>query len=268
MRSQSGRVSCCRNRAAPGSAFKVRTPPLGPSAKRTGTAKRAVSGPAISAQRRTKVGSAKPARTKAVWAAVVASGAKADTQFRLRGGCSTSALRVMVGLCMAQRARSKAASPFAHSSCWSGTIFTGATLPWRALPGKVADPYRVWLSEIMLQQTTVQAVAAYYRKFLARWPNVEALAKAPQDEVLAAWAGLGYYARARNLHAAAKVVAGELGGRFPNDRRSVAQIAGHWRLHGRRDCRHRLRRARSGDGRQCRAGDRAAVRRDRAAAGR
>jgi A/G-specific adenine glycosylase len=86
-------------------------------------------------------------------------------------------------------------------------------LPWRAKPGEAADPYRVWLSEIMLQQTTVQAVAGYYRKFIARWPTVKALAKAPLDEVLAAWAGLGYYARARNLHAAAKMVAGA--GRFP-----------------------------------------------------
>src|SRR5476649_1076155 len=88
-------------------------------------------------------------------------------------------------------------------------------LPWRARPGKHADPYRIWLSEIMLQQTTVQAVGSYYRKFLALWPDVKALAAAKQDDVLAAWAGLGYYARARNLHAAAKVVAHEMGGKFP-----------------------------------------------------
>jgi A/G-specific adenine glycosylase len=88
-------------------------------------------------------------------------------------------------------------------------------LPWRTQRGTRADPYRVWLSEIMLQQTTVQAVGAYYRKFLARWPDVKALAAAREDEVLAAWAGLGYYARARNLHAAAKMVAGKMGGKFP-----------------------------------------------------
>src|ERR1700685_2224860 len=81
-------------------------------------------------------------------------------------------------------------------------------LPWRALKGERPDPYRIWLSEIMLQQTTVQAVAGYYRKFLERWPNVGALAAAPLDDVLTAWAGLGYYARARNLHKAAKAVAG------------------------------------------------------------
>jgi A/G-specific adenine glycosylase len=88
-------------------------------------------------------------------------------------------------------------------------------LPWRAQSGKHADPYRIWLSEIMLQQTTVQAVGNYYRKFLTLWPDVKALAAAKQDDVLAAWAGLGYYARARNLHTAAKIVAHEMGGKFP-----------------------------------------------------
>src|SRR5262245_40116186 len=68
-------------------------------------------------------------------------------------------------------------------------------LPWRARKGSKADAYRVWLSEIMLQQTTVKAVLPYYEAFLARWPTVEALAAAPLDDVLAAWAGLGYYSR-------------------------------------------------------------------------
>jgi A/G-specific adenine glycosylase len=99
-------------------------------------------------------------------------------------------------------------------------------LPWRAPAGRVADPYHVWLSEIMLQQTTVQAVAGYYRKFLARWPRVEDLAAAPRDEVLAAWAGLGYYARARNLHACAGVVAGTLGGRFPSTAAELRRLPG------------------------------------------
>ena len=81
-------------------------------------------------------------------------------------------------------------------------------LPWRSRPGETPDPYRVWLSEIMLQQTTVQAVIPYYAKFLARFPRVEVLADAPAEQVMAAWAGLGYYARARNLHACAKAVAG------------------------------------------------------------
>ncbi len=88
-------------------------------------------------------------------------------------------------------------------------------LPWRARKGEKADPYRVWLSEIMLQQTTVKTVAPYYAKFLARWPTVETLAAASLDEVLRAWAGLGYYARARNLHACARAVVERHGGDFP-----------------------------------------------------
>ena len=86
-------------------------------------------------------------------------------------------------------------------------------MPWRAPSGTVADPYHVWLSEIMLQQTTVVAVKPYYEAFLTRFPTVRALAAAPVDDVMAAWAGLGYYARARNLHACARRVA-DLGG-FP-----------------------------------------------------
>ena len=82
----------------------------------------------------------------------------------------------------------------------------GRTMPWR-VRGAAADPYRVWLSEIMLQQTTVAAVAPYFKRFLVRWPTVEALAAAPRDELLGAWAGLGYYSRARNLHAAARILA-------------------------------------------------------------
>lgn len=99
-------------------------------------------------------------------------------------------------------------------------------LPWRAARGKRADPYRVWLSEIMLQQTTVQAVGPYFRKFLSRWPDVKALAAADLDDVLAAWAGLGYYARARNLHRAAKVVAEELGGKFPETAAELQKLPG------------------------------------------
>ena len=86
-------------------------------------------------------------------------------------------------------------------------------LPWRRLPGEAPDPYRVWLSEIMLQQTTVAAVIPYFERFLALFPTVEALAAAGDEAVLAAWAGLGYYARARNLHACARAVAAA--GRFP-----------------------------------------------------
>mgnify|MGYP000117916270 CR=1 FL=1 len=90
-------------------------------------------------------------------------------------------------------------------------------LPWRARPGETADPYRVWLSEIMLQQTTVAAVRDYFLRFVARWPDVEALASAPLDDILREWAGLGYYARARNLHKCAREVVEHHGGKFPQD---------------------------------------------------
>jgi A/G-specific adenine glycosylase len=100
------------------------------------------------------------------------------------------------------------------------------TLPWRAKRGTIADPYRVWLSEIMLQQTTVAAVGPYFRKFLERWPDVAALANAELDDVLAAWAGLGYYARARNLHRAAKMVAREFAGVFPKTADGLRALPG------------------------------------------
>ena len=99
-------------------------------------------------------------------------------------------------------------------------------LPWRAKPGVVPDPYGVWLSEIMLQQTTVKAVIPYYTNFLQRWPTVGALAKADREDVLSAWAGLGYYSRARNLHECAKVVAGRLKGKFPADPQDLIKLPG------------------------------------------
>src|SRR4051794_8501603 len=99
-------------------------------------------------------------------------------------------------------------------------------LPWRALPGESPDPYRVWLSEIMLQQTTVKAVGPYFARFTARWPNVRALAQAPLDDVLKLWAGLGYYARARNLHACAKAVVECHDGNFPADEAALRALPG------------------------------------------
>ena len=99
-------------------------------------------------------------------------------------------------------------------------------LPWRASLGQTADPYRVWLSEIMLQQTTVAAVIPYFERFTTAWPTVDALARADLDTVLRAWAGLGYYARARNLHACAQEVAGRLGGRFPENEAALLALPG------------------------------------------
>lgn len=99
------------------------------------------------------------------------------------------------------------------------------TLPWRAAPGTNAtDPYRIWLSEIMLQQTTVAAVAPRFAEFVARWPSVEALAAAPEADLMAAWAGLGYYARARNLHACAQAVVAR--GGFPDTEAELRALPG------------------------------------------
>lgn len=100
------------------------------------------------------------------------------------------------------------------------------TLPWRSPPGAPPpDPYRVWLSEVMLQQTTVAAVGPYFEKFTTRWPSVEALAAADEGEVMAAWAGLGYYARAGNLIACAKAVAAR-GGVFPQTEAALRELPG------------------------------------------
>ena len=99
-------------------------------------------------------------------------------------------------------------------------------LPWRADPGEVPDPYKVWLSEIMLQQTTVKAVLPRYGLFLRRWPDVAALARAELGEVLGAWAGLGYYARARNLHACARAVIEDHGGKFPENEAELRKLPG------------------------------------------
>jgi A/G-specific adenine glycosylase len=99
-------------------------------------------------------------------------------------------------------------------------------LPWRAPPGKPSDPYRVWLSEIMLQQTTVKTVGPYFERFLTRFPTVGALAAASLDDVLKLWSGLGYYARARNLHACAKAVAENYGGKFPDNEEGLRELPG------------------------------------------
>ncbi|TMJ57281.1 MAG: A/G-specific adenine glycosylase [Alphaproteobacteria bacterium] len=99
-------------------------------------------------------------------------------------------------------------------------------LPWRAPPGMPPDPYRVWLSEIMLQQTTVATVGPYFDRFMARWPDISALAAASLDEVLRLWQGLGYYARARNLHACARAVVDRHGGVFPDETTALRALPG------------------------------------------
>lgn len=99
-------------------------------------------------------------------------------------------------------------------------------LPWRALEGEQPDPYRVWLSEVMLQQTTVQAVIAYFLKFTEKWQDVHALAQADNDDVMSNWAGLGYYARARNLHKCAKIISNDYDGVFPTDQTTLQKLPG------------------------------------------
>jgi A/G-specific adenine glycosylase len=100
------------------------------------------------------------------------------------------------------------------------------SLPWRADPGRVPDPYGVWLSEIMLQQTTVPAAIPFFHRFRARWPTVELLAEATLDDILKEWAGLGYYARARNLHACAKAIVAAHNGRFPQSSHELEKLPG------------------------------------------
>jgi A/G-specific adenine glycosylase len=97
-------------------------------------------------------------------------------------------------------------------------------LPWRAAPGVAPEPYHVWLSEIMLQQTTVATVGPYYQRFLRRWPTLKKLAAAPLEDVLQEWAGLGYYSRARNLHKCAQAVAGR--GDFPRTEKELLALPG------------------------------------------
>lgn len=105
------------------------------------------------------------------------------------------------------------------------------SLPWRVSPenrklGEIPDPYRIWLSEIMLQQTTVAAVKAYFEKFVSLWPTVDDLAAAPEEDVMKAWAGLGYYSRARNLKKCAEAIAADHGGRFPETETELLKLPG------------------------------------------
>jgi len=99
-------------------------------------------------------------------------------------------------------------------------------MPWRALASETPNPYRVWLSEVMLQQTTVGAVAPYFQKFVKRWPRIEDLAAADLDDILRIWAGLGYYRRARSLHECAAKIVNDYGGVFPQDEKVLLDLPG------------------------------------------
>src|SRR5246500_3982182 len=119
------------------------------------------------------------------------------------------------------------------SAQWNALPFAERVIAWQRSHGRAGlpwqqtrDPYRVWLSEIMLQQTQVTTVLGYYERFLQRFPTVAALAAAPTEEVLAMWSGLGYYARARNLHRCAQTVVERHGGEFPRSAEGIAELPG------------------------------------------
>lgn len=99
-------------------------------------------------------------------------------------------------------------------------------LPWRANPGEKPTPYHVWISEIMLQQTTVPTVIDYFNRFIQKWPSIKHLATASLDDVLHAWQGLGYYSRARNLHKCAQVIASDYGGEIPKEEKELIKLPG------------------------------------------
>src|SRR5260370_17090394 len=132
--------------------------------------------------------------------------------------------------------RRKKGSSFDHDGgarSWPGVLLEWygrhrRKLPWRPLPGERADPYSVWLSEIMLQQTGVKTVVPYFEKFLVRWPDADALGRASLDDVLRMWAGLGYYSRARNLHACAVAVLRNHGGGFSGPEEGLRTLPGIW----------------------------------------
>jgi A/G-specific adenine glycosylase len=130
----------------------------------------------------------------------------------------------MTSVARKQRSRAAAHDAARHLLAWYDS--SRRDLPWRYAPGEPADAYRVWLSEIMLQQTTVKAVIPFFERFVARWPTVAALAAAEEDQVLELWAGLGYYSRARNLHACARVVAARPGGQFPRTEAELLELPG------------------------------------------
>ena len=179
--------------------------------RRLGTVTSASRGPTISGHASSKCAVARPPLTKAAFAT---TGTRADM---VRGPWTGRQ-----SLVISRFVSSLAIFPARALLSWYDRH--RRSLPWRAEPGRIADPYRVWLSEIMLQQTTVTAVIPYYERFVSRFPTVEALANAPLEDVLSLWAGLGYYARARNLHACAKAVAAL--GAFPGDIEGLKALPG------------------------------------------
>src|SRR5215469_5947122 len=198
----------------------------------------AISWPTISSQRVTNSAEAKPCRAKASPTSLPRSsrnGLAAGREGLFIAGCSAID-RAMTTLTAKTRGKKSPASSPNEQRGKPGGPQAADLLAWydrhrRALPGRArrrerTDPYRVWLSETMLQQTTDKAVAPYYARFLARWPDLKALAAASLDEILAAWAGLGYYARARNMHACARALVERYAGQFPASESALRELPG------------------------------------------
>src|SRR5215470_3328800 len=172
-----------------------------------------MSAPAISSQRVTSSAEAKPCFAKA-WLSVLRNRSESGWARDRRGLSIFARSATSVAMTVASLQRKKKTIAAASSEALLAWYDRHRrVLPWRARAGEARDPYRVWLSEVMLQQTTVKAVAPYFLRFEARWPDVGALAAAPLEDALRLWAGLGYYARARNLHACAQAVVAR--GGFP-----------------------------------------------------
>src|SRR5215469_10135476 len=211
-------VRCCTSRALAGATRSFSVPPR---ASASGQVAAASSGPTIAAQCDLSRARTPPPCRATIGPTILAALAPAARNPRPRSPPLSVPDR-FVSL-MPSSALDPVAEPAALLAWYDRHR---RDLPWRARPGVRPDPYRVWLSEIMLQQTTVVTVAPYFDRFVARWPTVSALAAASLDEVLHSWQGMGYYARARNLHACARVVAERYGGRFPHDAAGLRALPG------------------------------------------
>ena len=204
---------------------------------------------------------------RALHEAEAPEGHSADFAHELAGRARTAAARRILGLllCFEGDLGFAIAGWSCHRACVAANrllqhyVDNARRLPWRAMPGEPApDPYRVWLSEVMLQQTTVAAVTPRFERFLSRWPTVEALAAARDEDVLSEWAGLGYYARARNLIACAREVAAR--GGFPTTEDELRKLPGIGGYTAAAIAAIAFGQRALGDGHQRRAGSRAAER--------
>src|SRR6516162_5603839 len=234
MRSISSGARCCSSSAAVDAARNLKTPSR-PSADGQATA--AQSGPTIAAHCDLRRRRTPPPRLATIGAASFDTATPTARNPRWRSLSRTGAGRLSESS-DTPRSDFIVSIPLIRADPSSRTEMPDSTallawydrhrrnLPWRAPPGIHPDPYRIWLSEIMLQQTTVATVGPYFDRFVARWPDISALAAASLDEILRLWQGLGYYARARNLHACARAVVEQHGGALPQDPAALRALPG------------------------------------------